>query len=1443
MKRSDWLAAALATTALAPVGAWAAAPVLPTGGRVAAGTASIGALTTGGLTVTQSSGKAIINWNTFSVGAGGKVSFLNGSGATLNRVTGASLSAIDGMLTGTGSVYLINPNGVIIGKSGVVNVGRTFVASTLDTADADFLKGGPLTFTGASQAAVLNYGKIGSLGGDVALVAATVANSGTISAANGDAGLLAGYQVVLRDASLDQGRFSVLLGGAGTSATNSGLIQAADAELRAEGGNVYALAGDTAGVIRATGVKSGGGHVWLVAEGGALDVAGSIEAQGRSGAAGGVETSGGEVTLGSAKINAHGGTWLVDPYDLTIDAAAAGTISSTLENNTSVVEQTTAGGTSGAGVANPTGSGDITVAAAISWNTGASLTLSAYRNVNVNAPITNTGGGTINLFADNAALGGGVASGTVIFGSANANTSGAIASNGIVNIYYNPVSYSDAATETTNGHGFDYNAAVYRFSVSSPYSGDVSSGATLFSYMLIDTLAQLQAVETNLTGEYRLNANIDASSTTTMNPVSGRYAGFVPIGFSSPLNTASEADFMGFFDGGGHTISNLYINRASGADGGLFARMGNFTLVENLNLANVNISSTGGDTGALVGFDEGGVGTIYASTGPGVVVTGISNVTVSGTVNGGGGTFIGGVAGQNYGELSNVHSSATVSGYQDVGGVTGNNYEGEVISSSASGAVTGSYDVGGLAGASSGNASALQNVYATGVVTGTGQVGGLAGNLNNLFNGYATGAVKGVVTGGDAPYEMGGLAGFASGAITNAYATGAVTSSVTTSQSNGYALGGLIGFLDANSVLSNAYATGAVTATSAAQVGGLVGWSRSGTVNASYATGAVQGADDVGGLVGLNDWYGNNDGAIITNSYATGSVTGTGSSGATHYVGGLVGENLHDTDATNDQQGQISTSWASGLVSGTGTLGGLVGGNGGIVTSSVWDRTSTGQANDVGADEPISGMSVSTNLGNASVQDTNASGSDYAFSPTTYKSVGFTFSTTPGAAGAFVIVDTDGTLNGQNGATRPILLSEYSTTITNAHQLQLAALATKATYTFSADVNAAGTAGSDVWGPAGFAPLGQASTPFTGTLNGAGHFLTNLTIASPTATDVGLVGDLGAGGVVESVILSGKVAGGTNVGTLVGYNSGTVSGASGKGTVTGANTVGGVIGYNSGSVASSYGKAAVTGAASQSASPNQDVGGFVGFNSGSLTSDYATGAVKGEGSVGGLVGANSGTVSKSYATGAVSSISGKSFLQNGFGGLVGVNSAKLKDDYATGAVTGDDQVGGLVGLNTGGGAISVAYATGAVKGITGNGAPSGSGVDLGGLAGENAGAIVNTYATGAVSGSSGKGGLVGANDQGATIATSYATGKGGYGFAGTNSGTLTSDVFDEGSSNTSLGVGSGSSTGVTAIGGSTGLNPDSASSYAGFDFTNVWTIVPGASRPYLRGAPQSPPPK
>ena len=473
------LAALLAATALtSPV--YAAGPALPTGGKVVAGSAIIGAPLGSALTVTQSSAKAIITWSGFSIGVGGAVRFDNGSGATLNRVTGTSLSSIDGLLSGTGSVYLINPNGLIIGKSGVVDVGGTFVASTLDATDANFLVGGDLKFIGSSPAAVVNYGKVGALGGDVALIAASVTNVGSVTAASGTAGLVSGYSVLLRDAALDDGKFSVLLGGAGTSVANGGLIAAADVELRAEGGNVYALAGDTAGVIRATGVKSGDGHVWLVADGGTLDVAGTIEAQGVNGTAGAIETSGQTVKIGQAAIDAHSGAWTLDPADLTIDQTAANTIAQTLDVGTNVVEQTSVNGTGGNGdiIFDP----DVTVA----WNTASSLTLSAYRNIDIGAgvAITSDAGpgvvaGAVTLAADNTGLG----VGTVTFGAG-----ASVSTSGPVNIFYNPASYTDAATKSTQS----FNGSTATGTYANPYTSFVTGGATLNAYMLVNSLAQLQ---------------------------------------------------------------------------------------------------------------------------------------------------------------------------------------------------------------------------------------------------------------------------------------------------------------------------------------------------------------------------------------------------------------------------------------------------------------------------------------------------------------------------------------------------------------------------------------------------------------------------------------------------------------------------------------------------------------------------------------------------------------------------------------------------------------------------------------------------------------------------------------------------------------------------------------------------------------------------------------
>ena len=339
----------------------------PSGANVISGSVGFDAAQ-GALNINQTSGKAIIDWSSFSIPEGFEVSIKNGSGATLNRVVGNEASTIHGLLNSTGSVYVINPNGVIVGKTGVVNTGGRFVASTLDVSNDSFLNNSRLRFRGDSNARVLNQGRISSTGGDIALIGAAVENQGHLLAPNGTAAMGAGSSLVLADsAGPDGGLLTVEVGLPETSVTNSGAIEAAAAELRAQGGNIYALAGNASGVIRATGTETRDGRIWLVSEQGATSVAGVLEASGAGGKPGEIETSGLDLKVGDAKVDTHGGTWLLDPTDLSIDSVAGASIVTALDAGTNVTERTS-GTRDGYGLATDLGEGNIYVWEPLTWS-------------------------------------------------------------------------------------------------------------------------------------------------------------------------------------------------------------------------------------------------------------------------------------------------------------------------------------------------------------------------------------------------------------------------------------------------------------------------------------------------------------------------------------------------------------------------------------------------------------------------------------------------------------------------------------------------------------------------------------------------------------------------------------------------------------------------------------------------------------------------------------------------------------------------------------------------------------------------------------------------------------------------------------------------------------------------------------------------------------------
>ncbi len=93
----------------------------------------------------------------------------------------------------------------------------------------------------------------------------------------------------------------------------------------------------------------------------------------------------------------------------------------------------------------------------------------------------------------------------------------------------------------------------------------------------------------------------------------------------------------------------------------------------------------------------------------------------------------------------------------------------------------------------------------------------------------------------------------------------------------------------------------------------------------------------------------------------------------------------------------------------------------------------------------------------------------------------------------------------------------------------------------------------------------------------------------------------------------------------------------------------------------------------------------------------------------------------------------------------GLNQGSISRSFSLIPVSGNLYVGGLVGWNDTGATVTTSYAAGAVTGIAGGQEASTGNDYVGGLVGVNFGALTNVYATGSVSGVQVVGGLVGTN--------------------------------------------------------------------------------------------------
>ncbi|MBC6414695.1 MAG: cadherin-like beta sandwich domain-containing protein [Chromatiales bacterium] len=864
---------------------------------------------------------------------------------------------------------------------------------------------------------------------------------------------------------------------------------------------------------------------------------------------------------------------------------------------------------------------------------------------------------------------------------------------------------------------------------------------------------------------YELVRNLDFKNTGSydsrnINTAWTAGEGWLPIGSGN-----SGQLFNAVFEGNGHTISNLMINRPYNNRIGLFGEATSNSTMTNIGL--LNVDNTGSSVGSLVGW--------------------------------------------NYGDITNSYATGDVSGQGLAGGLVGWNYGG-ITNSYTTVGVTGNDEVGGLVGANRGN---IANSYAAGDVTSSdrsydGNVGGLVGSNNgSITNSYATGDV---ITGGDRGYDTGvgglvGRNGFES-SITNSYATG----DVMTGGDRGFdaGVGGLVGWNYGG--ITNSYATGDVTGNS--QVGGLVGQNE-GDITNSYARGNVTGNSRIGGLVGRNGFESN-----ITNSYAAGNVSGQS------LTGGLVGENRGDITNSSLQstealqlptaatgiysewstahwdfgdesqypalkytRGSVANSPACGipenpacgallpnqfpgqqprsdaslraLAVSEGTLMPAFMSDEQTYTLSVVNQTETimvtATANNTSATIKVNGAAVNSSsasnivlteggITTIRVEVTAQDGTINTYKIAVRRDLDVRPSCTQDIAdtddddvSAAIDIDKDGDGlielcdlesldairhqvrgNGyQASSTATLITAGCPSEGCRGYELVRNLDFTDTDSYDSGSINTAWTTGAG-WMPI-IGRIGPIIQQFNAVFEGNGHTISNLMINRPDEDNIGLFAQTASNSEITNIgLLDVVITGNDFVGGLVGWSEerSNITNSHATGDVTGNQFVGGLAGYNSGaSIMNSYAMSDVTGR-------DFSVGGLAGLNGGNITNSYAMGDVTGVSLVGGLVGLN------------IAGLDG------------GDNGGNIANSYATGDVTGNGSIGGLVGDNRRN--ITNSYATGNVAGQSKN---------VGGLVGWNdIGSITNSYAMGDVTGNDDVGGLVGWNDDGSNITNSYATG-------------------------------------------------------------------------------------
>ncbi|MFC0327377.1 beta strand repeat-containing protein, partial [Halomonas organivorans] len=726
------------------------------------------------------------------------------------------------------------------------------------------------------------------------------------------------------------------------------------------------------------------------------------------------------------------------------------------------------------------------------------------------------------------------------------------------------------------------------------------SDGTAVDYTIITALGaegsssgtDLQGVLGDLSGNYVLGSDIDASATATWTE------GFAPLG-----RAAYGRTFTGRFDGLGHTIDGLVSTPSSGIFGSdnvaLFGATNSGAEIRNIGLVDVQITGRN-QVGALVGD-------AYNTT--------IDNSYATGQVNGE--QNVGGLVGYTTGvDISNSFTAADVELSGNFGGgLIGNAWNSEIRNSYTSSSVTGASQLGGLIGRS--QTTTIADTYAVSTVTGTGNdLGGLVGELNGgtVDRSYAAGRVTGTSNGGLIGYGWNGET------VQNSFYS--IDGTGQTSSAGGSGLSGVEmqqtdDFLAANWDIDAQGGTGSVWRLYEGHTTPLLrSFLTPLTVLPEYdGSGAHQ--TDISAAAGdaLSD-------PRISGSQTNIALTLTGSANSGEYLASLDLDGLYSGQQGVDLIGgeQIITD---GNVANAGDIA--------LTNGISWDTgtlriDTTGNITNIGAIQ--GGANSVFHLVDGNWQQHAASLPTFAVNDFRLKEDTASFLRASGGNGTATDPYQIGDVYGLQGLESYTLLGSD--------------------FTLASDIGASVTVN---WhAGAGFDPIGTRSNRFSGSLDGQGHVIDGLTIDRPEEDNVGLLGRSN-GAELHNVGLSDvSLTGASAVGSLVGNTTNTsiensyahggqltaiesvaggLVGSGGDGVIQnsyadvavlaeadgfGSGFAGGLLGAGNIDISNSYALGDVS-------SPAAEVGGLVGqYNAGTITNSYATGQVNGGSAVGGAVG-------------------------------------------------------------------------------------------------------------------------------------------------------------------------------------------------------------------------------